>query len=258
MKKRGSVKAKSAKKEPTRSIVPKGMRVLTYYTILLSVFYLIMLFSSDISIFFGRVVEGIFAKTINLIVFFLLLFVVYGLLRRLWITYYIALSLYFLSILSSAITLFLWNGIKDPGLGILTAIVVPMIIITMLVNGITFWYLLASRSYFFSRGHPAKDRTADRVFSYSIYCFLILFFMILAGAAVNFSLRITSNINTMMKSINDQTMTESLFYCDGMGKDRDLCLVSVVTKYSGQRYISNVCDRIGSRFYRFTCYQAAG
>ncbi len=258
VKKRGSEKTNSRRKALTRAEIPKGMRVLIYYSILLSVFYLIMLLSSDITIFFGKEVVGLLAKTINLAVFFLLLFVIYGLLKRLWLTYYIALSLYFLSLLSSAITLVLWSGIKDPRLEIITAIIVPLIIITILVNGVTFWYLISSRSYFFTMENYSVNRTTDKVFTYSIYCFLFLFFMILAGAAVNFSLRITSSIDSMMKSINEQTLTESLFYCEDAGKDHDLCLVSVVTKFSGQQYISNICSRIDSRFYRFACYQAAG
>jgi hypothetical protein len=236
--------------------IPKGIRVLIYYSIILSLFYLSLLFQSDISVFFGFLISGMFAKTLNFIFFLLILVIVYGLIKRIKWTYYLTLSIYFLSLLSSFISILSWNEIQNSILSSLTIIIIPTIILSILINGLTFWYVLTKKEYFFSNKKIEIETKEDKIFTYSINLFLIITFIVIIGSLINFSIRITDTIDELMVKINNQTFTESLFFCDDQKEDKDLCYVALATKHSNEEYISRLCNKIESNFYQFTCYRA--
>ena len=222
----------------------------------LSLFYLSLLFQSDISVFFGFLISGMFAKTLNFIFFLLILVIVYGLIKRIKWTYYLTLSIYFLSLLSSFISILSWNEIQNSILSSLTIIIIPTIILSILINGLTFWYVLTKKEYFFSNKKIEIETKEDKIFTYSINLFLIITFIVIIGSLINFSIRITDTIDELMVKINNQTFTESLFFCDDQKEDKDLCYVALATKHSNEEYISRLCNKIESNFYQFTCYRA--
>lgn len=237
--------------------IPKGIRVLIYYSIILSLFYLSLLFQSDMGVFFGFLITGIFAKTLNFIFFLLILVIIFGLIKKIKWTYYLTLSIYFLSLLSSFISILSWNEIQNSILSSLTIIIIPTIILSILINGLTFWYILTKKDYFFLKTVSLKETKEDKIFIYSINIFLLLTFIIIVGSMINFTVRITNTIDELMIKINNQSFTESLFYCDDLvDEDKDLCYVALVTKHSDENYISRICNKIESNFYKFTCYRA--
>jgi hypothetical protein len=227
--------------------MPKGISLLFKYSIIVAAFHLFMLFFSDTTLYFGVQLAGGYGLALDLLVLVLMAVLIYCIFERRRAGYYLAVILYFGSMLNSFISLLRGQS----GLPLLVA---PMIFVTLLINGIVLWYVFAQRDYFFQK-HPAMNQKADRIFTFSVYTLAGVFLLVILGFGLAFFVRITGTVDSLMERINDQTMTESLFYCEG-NDDKDLCYVALVTKFDDEEGIARLCQRVDSSFYRFTCTRA--
>jgi len=227
--------------------MPRGIRVLVLYSLVLAISHLVLLFISDTGVFFGITVTGLLVRFLNLGYFVLIMAVVYGFLCRNRRLYYLALVLYLTSILSNSISLFKVNSLE------LGSYLLPGIALSLAINVITMWYLISIRDYFLLR--RKRMRVHENVFVYSIYSVLVIFIVVLGWSVLNFTMRITDTVDDIMDSINTQSFTESLFYCEE-STEKDLCYVALVVKNEEDKNINKLCRRIDSRFYQFTCRRA--
>jgi len=234
--------------------MPTGMRILIYYTVVLAFTHALLVVFSDTGILFGVLVQGLMARVINAAFFLVLVLIAVGFVRRDTRLYYLSLGVFFLSMANSFVTVLTFRALQESVLGPLAVILFPAIIVSIIMDGIVFWYLLERQEYF--AGKKIRETYPDRVISYSIISIIVLFVLITAFTTVNFSIRVKDKIDNMMDMINSQSITESLFYCEGHS-DKDLCYVALVTKHSETEDSSRLCERIDSGFYQFTCVQAS-
>jgi hypothetical protein len=231
------------------------MRLLIIYSLILAFIYLLFIFVLDTGLLFGYLLTPVSARLANAVLFMLIVATVWGLARRRIFSYYLAMGLYSLSILSGIVSLFSFGRLSHTELGYLSAFLYPISIATIILNSLTLWYLSGMRPYF--EGHEVHEGVRDTFFRYSLYAFLVMLIVFVAIFSVSFFLSITRTIDSLMRSINDQSLTESLFYCEEkQGTERDLCYVSLVTKHGNEESIAQLCERIESDFYKFTCYRA--
>lgn len=224
-----------------------GIRVLLAYTLAGGMFNLAMLFYSDFSFFFGLRLTGFLAKMLDAGFTIGSFYMAYSIIRRVRLGYYVAVMIYFLSIMSAVFTSFFWHGELGSIMG-------PFLWASIILNSITLWYIFVIRGHFFGISHSSVA-IADRVFVLSVMGFAGTLFVLACVFGLNFGFRTTKSVDNIMRNINEMTLTESMFFCED-NIDRDLCYVALVAKHSAVDDITRLCSRIDSDFYRFTCARA--
>jgi hypothetical protein len=232
----------------------RPIRLLIGYSIVLCVSYLALSIFSSTGLVFGLPIEGMAARAISLVMSVLSGALASGLYIRDKRAYAGSLIVYSASILSSVSALFSMDRIRESSIGPLTDYIYPLIALTVLLNSLTLFFVYRKRAYFL--GHRTRHDWTDKLFSYSMYGLTAgaSVFLLVSGIGL---VRTVGTIDRLMPSINDQTLTESLFYCEEKsGNEHDLCYVALVVKHPQEESIDKLCDRVVSRFYRYTCYRA--
>ncbi|MEM4268363.1 MAG: hypothetical protein QXK37_06060 [Candidatus Woesearchaeota archaeon] len=236
--------------------LPKSIGVLVNYSIFLAVFYLVLLITSDMAFFFGVVVIEEKAKIINGCVFALVLLITYGFIyRRRW-AYHLSLGVYFLSILNSFISFLLIGLVQETVLSSLYDFMLPTIIITLFLNGLTFWFVLNKREYFYKKEYSKKEGQLDKIFVYSIYSFYGLITLLFIMTIVLFFVNTMQLVDKLSEELKPLDLADGMSVCETkMGDEKDLCYLMLVIKHEAEDSIGQLCYDIKSNFYRFTCSQ---
>jgi len=232
-----------------------GLRVLITYSFVIALFYLFLALIFPTTMLFGIVLSGLLGRVFNALMFFAVMVMVYGFEKRAAWSRKFAVWLYLFSILNSVISM-LFVGRTE--LGVLSGLLFPLFIFTILLNALTAWYVLVRKECFSNRhlSHlGASVDPIDRVFISSVYLFY--FFLIIFTVALGFEFyrNATYIVDVVIADLNGKTFKESIPVCEHKSGDmRDICFVSLAAIHKGSASV-DVCDFIRSDFYRFTCLQ---
>lgn len=232
-----------------------GIRTLIFYTILLAFFYVFYLFftlQTPTVPFLGKFVKGAAAVAINIAFIAVLIFVIYGFLKkRAWV-WKLALVWFGFGIINSLLTLIIiW-----PQKGLIKELMFLSSVVIILVNGLVIWYLAQIKDYFVKPKHPFHYGTKDKVFVYLLLCIWVFILALSIVNGVKFYNSTTAVIDSTIEELEGASLIHSIVICEQKeGEERDICLMIVATMYRTEN-IGYVCEKIESDFYETICLQS--
>jgi hypothetical protein len=239
--------------------MPKGLKVLMVYSAIVAFFYLLLIFLSDSTVFFGILIKGFFARFIFFILFILTFLIVYGITYKQKWCYKFSIFIYIISIVNSIFSIFFIGKINDSLVTSLYALIIPLFIITLLMNFLTLWYVYEKKLYFIDPTHIHKHSLADDVFVYTIYLFyfFVALFIIVLGSMIFISA--TNNVSYVMSVTAGMNVAEAEYYCESLTDPEamDMCFISVVYNNRAENDISKLCNSVKLGYYKYTCLKLA-
>lgn len=227
--------------------IPVGIRVLTIYTLLLSVVYLFAAIISPTAIIMGNLVAGPVGKIINVVYVAILLTLAYGFVtRRKWVWRF-ALCWYLYAMIDAIVSGFSINSYFD----LLLNLVIAFLLFTFIANALMLWYVYQKRSYFLQHNHP-KMSQEDRVFI-TMIILVVLFFSVIATLTIAKFFHDTSiTVNKVAVELKAAFPGEESIICRTKDlPERDICYLTVSIMQKNTEF----CESITSDFYKLTCYR---
>ncbi|MBN2458279.1 hypothetical protein JXB31_04075 [Candidatus Woesearchaeota archaeon] len=255
---RAEITGRAYKEDP--NALPKGIRVLIVYSGIIAFFYLLLVFLSDMSIFFGFLTRGLSARLTHFLFFISTIVIMYGLSYRKRWCHIFSIAVYLVCIINSLVSIFFLKGIGEELITSLYSILMPFFLVTLIMNVLPLWYLYEKRHYFTSGRDDGMHCFVDKVFIYAIYMFYIFAGLFILVSGTLFFVNAVSNIEHVMSITAGMDVADSQAYCESLPSEeaRDFCFLSVVQLNSGrdgEEDISKLCSSISSGYYRFTCYK---
>lgn len=239
--------------------IPRGIRVLMVYTGLVALFYMLLVFVSDVTIFFGFVLTGIAAKSVHFLFFISAIMIVFGIASKKPWAYGFSIIVYAVCILNSLASLFFINKTSDLIITSLYSLVIPIFIVTLLMNVLTIWYVYEKKPYFKNPMHVDRHSIVDLVFIYVIYIFYFFFALFLIAFAAIMFTSVSKNLSLYMEETGKLDVSDGEAYCENIANtdSRDICFVAVVYNNKNSSDINKLCSSIELGYYRYTCYKVA-
>jgi hypothetical protein len=200
----------------------------------------------------GKFITGVGAVLVNLAFIAVLLFVIYGFLkRRAWV-WKLSIAWFSFGILNSLITvIIIW-----PQTGLIKELMFLSSLVIILVNGLVIWYLTQIKDYFLKPKQVFHAGSRDRVFVYLLLCVWIFILGLSVLNGVRFYNSTTTIIDNTIEELEGTSLIHSIVLCEQKeGDDRDICLMIVATMYRTEN-IDYVCEKIDSEFYETICLQS--
>jgi len=244
--KEGSHHHKHDEKKRWESI-PLGIRILIVYTIALAFFYLLFGITIPTNVFFGVITFGAYARILNLVFLSVLVAVIIGLSMKKHWAGKLAFAFFAFEIVNLAVSFIMRYDVMKHIFIIITSVAV------VLLNSLILWYLWEKRLYFKDERH-FKQGKADRIFITSITILASLFVistLIYSAVLYNTTIAVTNRIISQM---NGMSREEAMFECTSYyGDEKDICYLVLASAYDVP---AELCDEVGSTFYRMACIQA--
>jgi len=237
-------------------VIPKGIRVLMVYTGIMAFFYLLLVFISDITLFFGILAKGTTARFIHFLFFLAALLIVYGIAYRKSWCYHLCITVYSICLLNSIFSIFLLGRITEAMITSIFNLIIPFLLVTILMNLLTLWYVHEKRIYFRDPMHVHKHTVADNVFVYTVYLFYIFTVLFIIISGLLFFMNAAKSLNYIMAVTSSMDVPDAQAYCEQLTDPSatDLCFLSVVYQNQDTADIGKLCRSIDSDYYRFTCF----
>ncbi|MBR9676623.1 hypothetical protein GOV04_00590 [Candidatus Woesearchaeota archaeon] len=258
MKKKGAVKKKSLQTKK-KNFVPAGIKVLIGYTSFLGIFYLTyLIFGAYVptTVLFGKIIEGSLAVLINMVYLTALLVLLYGLIKRKRWGWELALGWYIFGIIDSIISTII---IKANNFSILASFVQLSSLGIIFMNVVALWYLISKKDYFLGRKFDRHFHVEDQIFVTMTVIFLSIMLVLIVGAAKTYYDTTKTLTASAIDDLSGKTLFNSILTCEQkFGEFRDSCyLVTVIMHENAEKVtLQDVCDRIQSTFFKFTCMRA--
>ena len=237
--------------------IPKGIRVLVGYFSVIALLYLVFMvlgFASPVALLFSNVLQGGWAMFVNVIVFLLLCYIIYGFIRRAKASFYIAFAWMCLGIINSITSLVF---IERTSLDALNNLIALSSYAVLLINGLVIWYLLHEHHYFFDLHYKRKElMKQDKWFISVISVIWIVILLSSLFVGVDFYKHTTQLTDDIVDEISQKYFWQIGSHCDSkMGDSRDLCFMihAALKKREGYTNYARTCDKISSDVYKFTC-----
>jgi hypothetical protein len=235
--------------------MPKGLKVLMAYSAVIAFFYLLLIFLSDSTVFFGILTTGFLARLVFFLFFMSAVVIVYGIAYKKSWCYNFSIIVYLICIANSVFSIFFIGKINDSLIISLYTLIIPIFLITLLMNFVTLWYVYEKRLYFTDPDHVHRHSLADDVFIYTIYLFFffIILFVIILGSMIFYSA--TKNISYVMSVTAGMDVSDAESYCERLSdaEARDMCFISVAYNNQDDLDISKICNSVKTGYYRYTC-----
>lgn len=231
---------------------PYAVRVLMVYSLILGVFYLFMAIYVPSTILAGKIFIGNAARDIHIFTAVIIAVLVYGIAEQKSWSYYLAFVLYSLSMLNSLISV---AFLKFSIFGFMEGMILAAFLVTVLLNGLTLWYVHSRRGYFLKKESFAPQRK-DIVFAESIIAIGCILLLLLVGSGLSLYISLTKNIDQLVDELNGLDFEEAQVLCLSRETQNDLCLVTVALIHRHNEKVQTACTEIQSEFYKFTCYNA--
>jgi hypothetical protein len=249
---------KTDKQEPVQ--MPKGLKALMVYSGIVAFFYLLLIFLSDSTVFFGILTQGVLARLVFFLFFILTVLIVYGIAYKKQWCYKFSIVVYVICIANSVFSIFFIGRINDSLITSLYSLIIPIFIITLLMNFLTLWYIYEKKFYFTDPNHVHRHSLADDVFIYTIYMFYFfaVVFIIVLGSMIFISA--TKNITYAMTVTAGMDVAEAESYCESLSdaEAKDMCFISVVYNNRADADISKLCNSVKLGYYKYTCLKVVG
>lgn len=254
--------------------LPLSMRVLTTYIALIGAVYLLFGYYST-SVLLGAVLKGSLAKILNLSLFAIVCFVIYGILKRKYWGWQLSVSWFFFEILNSLIsTLF---SKKEE---IFASYISTGTAYIAVLNAIIIWFLVKKKNYFTGKilsnklsnksmaGKKSEKSAlmqlepADKVFLFSFSILVVLMLILASSSITTIYLETTYLSKQIVGQIDQKSLDQAIFLCnDKFGQQKDVCYVVLAVAYGDEiksEQGSQLCDNIAFSFYKITCLRALG
>lgn len=231
----------------TKDEIPIGIKVMTFYTLLLALVYLFAAIVSPTAIVFGNLVGGFWGKMANIAYACILLTLAFGFVaRRKWVWRF-ALAWYSYAMIDAIVSGFSINSYFD----LLMNLIFSFLLFTFIANALLLWYVYRKRTYFLGRSHPRVSKE-DRIFIMLI-ALIVLFFAVIATLTIAKFFYETSKIaKEVAVEVKTAFPGEELLICKSKDlPDRDICYLTL----SIIRKDTLFCRAIVSDLYKMTCYR---
>ncbi|MBI2549117.1 hypothetical protein HYW21_07245 [Candidatus Woesearchaeota archaeon] len=238
--------------QPFKKERPYAVRVLIIYSLILGVFYLFLAIYVPSTMLAGKMLIGNAARDVNILTTVIIAVLVYGIAEQKSWSYYLAFVLYSLSVLNSLISV---AFLKFSIFGFMEQLILGALLVTVILNGLTLWYVHNRRSYFLKKTYFSPERK-DVFFAHSIIVIGCIMLLILLSSAIGLYLSLTKNIDQIVQELEGFDFTEAKVVCLTREKQNDLCLVTVALIHRHNENVQTACNEIQSEFYKFTCYNA--
>lgn len=250
--KKGKIKGKKAlkvKKEHT----PKGIHILMQYTTVVAFFYLLAVFSSDLSLFFGFVLKGTAAKLLNFGFFVAASIIIFGISYKKKWSYDFSMFIYILAIANSIASILMFPLIDNTEIMSIPNFLLIFLLISIFINGMTLWYVYEKRKYF--EGYTGKTDLVDGVFTFGVYIFYIVLAVFLVMNSYQAYKQVNAEYVEIHSEIAKMDFPESIGYCDSLenAEMQDACFLYVVSIFENEPGIEKLCNAIDIELYKLSC-----
>lgn len=248
-----SIKRTSRVKNVEKLHTPKGIHILMQYTTVVAFFYLLAVFSSDLALFFGFVVEGISAKLLNFIFFIAAAVIIFGISYRKRWSYDFAMFVYIIAIANSIASILMFPLIDDPEIMSIPNYLLIFLLISIFINCMTLWYVHEKRNYF--KKYDAKTDLVDGVFTFGVYIFYIVLAVFLLMNSYQAYKQVNSDYVAVHSEVAKKDFPDSISYCDSQENPemRDACFLYVVSVFEDEPGIEKLCNAIEIELYKLSC-----
>jgi len=235
---------------------PSGIKFLIFFSIANALLFVILALKFPYLVYFGFNLEGLYARFImGISSLFYFLIVVGFILRKKW-SIFLSVFWYLFNIVSSFFSLlFLDQSI----FGILYDFVFYGLVFSTILNIFVVWYIISRWKFFFDLDF--KHGLFDKIFINLLSGFMIVFFLVAVVMFFSLVSKSSSVISSYGSNLLSFVVAEDGFeYCSGVS-DSDLCLLTFSVmrqdKISSVELVE-ICSKIRSPFYRYTCYEGLG
>ncbi len=231
--------------------IPIGIKVFLAYLIIISFFYVFFGSLFPYTSVLGFVIEGMFARIINITIFVIIISIFYTYITRKKIGYYLATWFLIITIINSLISVFF---IKSTSFGILKNFVILSFIFMLLMNALILWYLNQTK-YYFTEIPTVTALRQDKIFIFTISLLWILFIISSIFTSIIFYKATIKKVDVYAETLSGYYPVEGSYYCASQGEDADLCFLTLSIMYPKELNTKSVCNQIKSGFYKYTCMQ---
>ncbi len=221
-----------------------GVRVLWNFNAVMVFLFLLIFFLFDFSVFFGFVLEGLFAKILHLIYLVAFLAILFGLtFHKAWVYNFILWAYYYWTA-NMFLTLLFSHAITNAKVQSYLLFSSPIILLLIAINLVIFWFLFEKRDNFpsFMGISDIVDKVFRSAVSFFYLCFI--FFMVFI---------ITKSV--MIPISEDYFEMKSASPGSGFGYSDENSVYNSIFYLLNAREYSNefICLKIDDAFYRFLC-----
>ena len=245
--------------------LPLSIRILTTYISLIGAVYLLFAFYST-SVLLGAVMKGSLAKILNLSLLIVVCLVIYGIIKRKYWGWQLAVAWFFFEVLNSMASM-----LFSEQEAIFAGYISTGTIYIAVLNAIIIWFLFNKKNYFAAnRKKPKNSRasskafspidSADKVFLLSFSILVILMLILVSSSLTTVYLETTYLSKQIVGEIDRKSLDQSIFLCSNkLGQEKDVCYVVLAVAYGAEikdDAESKICDNIAFSFYKITCLRA--
>ena len=231
---------------------PPGMKMLLMFSSLMLTLYIFMTALFSFTIVLGVVVEGIFARLLNILIIIMISFMLYGFAKKRMWSYHLSHFVFLFVIINSFISMFL---IKKSVAGILTVFVTLSFFFILLMNFITLWYVRSKKNYFLHHYHENNMEREDKTYIFSITSLWLIFILVSGVLGNAYYVDTVAKVDTLIYDLKNTYPFDVEDYCFD-SSEKDLCLLTAAIMYEKELNANKLCKSIDSQFHRYTCFRA--